>query len=65
MVGTWKVEWLPPCTHHVFLSQEIMAFIRQEERRGASLADQVKNDPDFQPILEKEPHLLQRIGFVA
>ena len=42
-------------------TQEIMAFIRQEERRGASLADQVQNDPIFQSFLEDEPHLLQRI----
>ena len=42
-------------------TQEIMAFIRQEERRGASLADQVQNDPRFQSFLEDEPHLLQRI----
>ena len=42
-------------------TQEIMTFIRQEERRGAFLADQVQNDPSFQSFLEEEPHLLQRI----
>ena len=42
-------------------TQQIMAFIRQEERRGASLVDQVKNDPSLQPFLEYEPHLLKRI----
>ena len=42
-------------------TQEIVAFVRQEERRGDSLAVQVQNDPSFQPILKNEPHLLQRI----
>ena len=42
-------------------TQEIIAFIRQEERRGDSLADYVQNNADFQSILKKEPHLLQRI----
>lgn len=42
-------------------TQEIMAFVGQEEMRGDSLAAQVQNDPSFQPILKDEPHLLQRI----
>jgi len=42
-------------------TQEIMAFIRQEEKRGASLADQVRSDPNFQPLLEKEKNLLRRV----
>ena len=42
-------------------TQEIIAFIRQEEKRGASLVDQVKNDPSLQPFLEYERYLLKRI----
>lgn len=42
-------------------TQEIMNFIRQEERRGVSLGAQVQNDPGFQPSLAAEPHLLRRI----
>ena len=42
-------------------TRQIIAFIRQEEKRGGSLADQVQNDPRLQPFLEDEPHLLQRI----
>lgn len=42
-------------------TQEIAAFIRQEERRGVSLAEQIQNDPGFQPLLSAEPNLLRRI----
>lgn len=42
-------------------TQEIIAFIRQEEKRGASLVDQVKNDPSLQPFLKYERYLLKRI----
>ena len=42
-------------------AQEIMAFVRQQERRGASLVAQVQDDPSFQSVLKDEPHLLQRI----
>ena len=42
-------------------TQQIIAFIRQEERRGASLADQVQNDLNLLTLLEDEPHLLQRV----
>jgi hypothetical protein len=42
-------------------TQEILAFIRQEERRGVALAAQVQIDPDFQPLLAAEPNLLRRV----
>jgi len=42
-------------------TQEIIAFIRQEERREVSLAEQIQNDPGFQPWLASEPNLLRRI----
>ncbi len=42
-------------------TREIMAFIRQEEKRGASLADQIRSDPNFQLLLEKEKNLLRRV----
>src|SRR5260370_15745742 len=40
-------------------TQEITAFIRQEERRGASLPEQIANDPAFQPCLSDDPTLLR------
>jgi hypothetical protein len=42
-------------------TREIIAFIRQEERRGVSLAEQIQNDPGFRPWLAAEPNLLGRI----
>lgn len=42
-------------------TEEIVAFIRQEESRGASLAEQIPNDPGFQTLLTEEPNLLRRI----
>lgn len=41
--------------------QQIVSFIRQEERRGLSLAEQVQNDPGFQPWLASEPNFLHRV----
>ena len=43
-------------------TREIMAFIRQEEKRGAFVADQVRNDLSFQSLLKKEKNLLRRIS---
>jgi hypothetical protein len=42
-------------------AKEIEAFIKQEERRGVSLAAQIENDPDFKPVMAEEPNLLRRI----
>lgn len=42
-------------------TQEIVAFIRQEETRGPSLAIQIQNDPSFQGILKEEGNLLFRV----
>lgn len=44
-----------------WVTQEIIAFIRQEERRGLSLAEQIANDPGFRPLLADEPNLLRRV----
>jgi hypothetical protein len=40
---------------------EIADFVRQEEKRGASLAAQLQNDPGFQPRLTREPNLIRRV----
>lgn len=45
----------------MWATQEIIAFIRQEERRGVSLAEQIQNDPGLRPRLDAEPNLLRRI----
>jgi hypothetical protein len=45
----------------IWATQEIMNFIRQEERRGVALAAQVQADPNFQPLLAAEPNLLRRV----
>ena len=42
-------------------TQEIVDFIRQEEIRGDSLAEQIQDDPYFQPLLKKEKNLLLRV----
>ena len=42
-------------------TKEIVAFIKQEEKRGTFLGDQVQNDLRFQPLLKKEKNLLRRI----
>ncbi|MGH7174615.1 MAG: toll/interleukin-1 receptor domain-containing protein [Gemmataceae bacterium] len=42
-------------------TEQIVAFIRQEENRGASLAEQIPNDPGYQRLLAAEPNLLRRI----
>lgn len=42
-------------------TKEIVAFIQQEEIRGADLAVQIQNDPSFQYLLEKEKYLLSRV----
>jgi hypothetical protein len=42
-------------------TQEIIAFIKQEEKRGLLLAEQVQNDPFNKPLLDKEPYLIYRI----
>lgn len=41
--------------------EEIIAFIQQEERRGAEIAEQVEHDPSFRPLLTGERNVLQRI----
>lgn len=48
-------------TAAAWATQELIAFIQQEDRRGASLAEQIQNDPGFQPLLVAEPNMLQRI----
>ena len=42
-------------------TQQIISFVKQEEIRGASLADQVQHDPGFQTLLAAERNLLGRI----
>ncbi len=42
-------------------TREIISFIQQEEKRGASLAEQMQTDPGFQPWLAAEPNLLRRV----
>lgn len=42
-------------------TQEIIAFIRQEEKRGVFLAIQVQNDPGCQSLLTNEPNLIRRV----
>ena len=42
-------------------TQQIIDFIKQEEKRGADLAIQVQHDPGFHPLLAAEPNLLRRV----
>ncbi|MEX0717590.1 MAG: toll/interleukin-1 receptor domain-containing protein [Planctomycetaceae bacterium] len=40
---------------------EIIEFIREKERRGVALAEQLQNDPGAQKLLTSEPNLLRRV----
>lgn len=42
-------------------TQEITDFIKQEEIRGSSLADQIEIDPSFRWLLDEEENLLSRV----
>ena len=43
--------------------EEVVAFIQQEERRGAEIAEQVEHDPSFRPLLTGERNVLRRITY--
>ena len=42
-------------------TREIVAFIKQEESRGVSVATQIRNDPSFKYLLQGEVNLLSRV----